>query len=138
MPGDIAIAGDLARMLGRRVGAPRSHIEQLGQKMVGTMTRILLVEDHAIVRSGIRALLESSGMEVVGEAADGLEAVRLANEMSPDLILMDVAMPRVNGIEAAREILSVHPESRIIMLSMHSDEEYVFEAMRAGVAGSVL
>src|SRR2546421_3074347 len=105
---------------------------------IRTMTRILLVEDHALVRSGIRALLEKEGMEIVGEAADGLEAVRVAADSEPDLILMDVAMPRVNGIEAAREILGARPESRIIMLSMHSDEEYVYEALRAGVAGYVL
>jgi DNA-binding NarL/FixJ family response regulator len=103
-----------------------------------TLTRILIVDDHAIVRSGIRALLETSGMEIVGEASDGLEAVRVAAESQPDLILMDVAMPKANGIQAAREILNARPESRIIMLSMHSDEEYVYEALRAGVAGYVL
>src|SRR4029078_11681294 len=103
-----------------------------------TLTRILIVDDHAIVRSGIRALLETSGMEIVGEASDGLEAVRVAAEAQPDLILMDVAMPKANGIQAARENLTARPGALIIMLSMHSEEEYVYEALRAGVAGYVL
>jgi DNA-binding NarL/FixJ family response regulator len=103
-----------------------------------TTTRILLAEDHVMVRAGIRALLESSKMQVVGEASDGLEAVRLAEEVSPELILLDVAMPKLNGIEAAREILALNSDAKIIMLSMHADEQYVYEALRAGVRGYVL
>jgi len=100
--------------------------------------RIVLAEDHTLVRTGIRALLESAKMQVVGEASDGLEAVQLAAEKKPDLMLLDVAMPRLNGIETAREILSQNPDQPIIMLSMHADEQYVYEALRAGVKGYVL
>ena|ERR1051326_2435608 len=102
------------------------------------MTRILLAEDHALVRTGVRALLEAARMQVVGEAADGFEAVRMAAETSPDLILLDVAMPRLNGIQAAREIIAANPNQRILMLTMHSDDQYVYEALKAGVAGYVL
>jgi DNA-binding NarL/FixJ family response regulator len=105
---------------------------------VASMTRVLLAEDHAMVRSGIRALLESVNMEVVGEASDGHEALRLAGETSPDVVLLDVAMPRLNGIEAARQIMEAHPKCKIIMLSMHADEQYVYEALRAGVNGYVV
>jgi DNA-binding NarL/FixJ family response regulator len=102
------------------------------------MTRILLAEDHALVRSGMRALLESAKMEVVAEASHGLDAVALAEQLTPDVILMDVAMPTQNGIEAARAILAKRPEQRVIMLSMHAEEQYVYEALRAGAAGYVL
>jgi DNA-binding NarL/FixJ family response regulator len=102
------------------------------------MTRILLAEDHGLVRSGIRALLESAKMEVVAEASHGLEAVTLAEQLTPDVILMDVAMPTQNGIEATRAILAKNPGQRIIMLSMHAEEQYVYEALRAGAAGYVL
>jgi DNA-binding NarL/FixJ family response regulator len=103
-------------------------------------TRVLLVEDHTLVRMGIRALLSSAGkeVEVVGEAGNGRDAVELCRTLNPDLVLMDVAMPELNGIEAARQILGQQPEVRIIMLSMHATRQHIFESLKAGVRGYVL
>jgi DNA-binding NarL/FixJ family response regulator len=100
--------------------------------------RVLLAEDHTMVRSGVRALLEGARLEVVGEAADGREAIRLAASLRPDLIVLDVAMPLMNGIEAAREIRGADGKVGIIVLSMHGDRAYVTEALRAGASGYVL
>jgi DNA-binding NarL/FixJ family response regulator len=102
-------------------------------------TTILLVEDHRLVRSGIRSLLESSGeLRIVGEAANGREAVERTRELQPMLVLMDAAMPDLNGIEATRQIRSQCPDSKVLILSMHSDQQYVFEALKAGACGYVL
>ena len=102
------------------------------------MKRIVLVDDHAIMRDGLRAILTERGFEVVGEAADGLEAIRLAEALNPDLIVMDISMPTLNGIDAAREILKVSPEAKIIVLSMFVERRYVLACLRAGVAGYVV
>jgi two-component system response regulator NreC len=101
---------------------------------------VLLVEDHTLVRSGIRALLEKAepNLTVVGEADDGKSAVELTSQLRPQLVLMDVAMPGLNGIEAARQIRTAHPEVRILMLSMHDDPQYVDESRRSGANGYVL
>ena len=100
--------------------------------------RVLLVDDHTLLRSGVRALLEAAQVEVVGEAGDGAEAATLAAQTSPDVILMDVGMPNLNGIEGVRRIRAELPHARILMLSMHADEQYVFESLRSGAAGYVL
>lgn len=101
--------------------------------------RILLADDHALVRAGIRSLLESlPDVEVVGEAADGHEALRLMGELRPDIALMDVSMPNLNGLEAALRAARDHPHVRIVILSMHADDAYVREALRAGAAGYLL
>jgi two-component system response regulator NreC len=101
--------------------------------------RTLLAEDHTLVRSGIRALLEGSKeVQVVGEAAEGRQAVDLARQLQPELVLMDIAMPELNGIEAARQIRATMPDVRVIMLSMYSDQQYVFESLKAGANGYVL
>ena len=100
--------------------------------------RLLLVEDLMLTRTGFRALLESSEeVEVIGEAANGREAIKQARKLNPDLILMDVAMPELNGIEAARQIRDAQPDIRIIMVSMHTDRQYIFESLRAGASGYV-
>jgi DNA-binding NarL/FixJ family response regulator len=101
--------------------------------------RVVLAEDHALVRSGIRALLEGSAqIAVVGEASNGRQAVDMSREMLPQLVLMDVAMPGLNGIEAARQIRAAQPEVRVLMLSMHEDHQYVFESLKSGANGYVL
>lgn len=101
--------------------------------------RVLIADDHGIVRGGLRLLLERQpDIAVVGEAADGVEAVERALELRPDLCVLDVAMPRMTGLEATREIRAHAPEIAVLVLSMHDDERYVFEALRAGAAGYVL
>ena len=103
------------------------------------MIRILIADDHTVVRDGLRALLERQpDMEVVAEAGDGRECVQLAEKHLPDLIMMDVAMPEMNGIEAARRILASTTATAIVMLSMHQDESYVLRSLRAGAKGYLL
>jgi DNA-binding NarL/FixJ family response regulator len=104
----------------------------------GTALRILLADDHQIVRQGIQALLEREGFSVVGKASDGLEAVRLAHQFRPDLAVLDLAMPLLNGIAVAREILRDCPETRPILLTMYTEDTYVLEALRAGIRGYIL
>ena len=102
------------------------------------MPRVVLADNHALVRQGLRALLEAEGLQVVGEAADGLEAVRLAESLHPDVALLDVGMPLLNGIDAAREIQRVSRSTRTTLLTRHDEDQYVTEALRAGVKGYVL
>jgi len=101
--------------------------------------RILIADDHAIVRQGLKSLIESHGdMEVVGEAEDGQTAVRLAQELSPDVIVMDVTMPDMNGVEATRQVRQQNPNIKVVVLSMHPDKHIVRESLRAGALGYVL
>jgi DNA-binding NarL/FixJ family response regulator len=101
--------------------------------------RILLADDHEVVRDGVRALLEKQAdMAVVGEAADGRQAAELAEDLHPDVIVMDVGMPNLNGIDATRRILSAHPQIGVVMLSMHQDESYVLRSLKAGAKGYLL
>jgi two-component system, NarL family, response regulator NreC len=101
--------------------------------------RLLLADDHGIVRKGLRFLIEREpGMEVIGEAADGREAVRLAAQLTPQVVIMDIAMPLLNGIEAASQIVKNDPRAGVIMLSMHSDEDYLLSALTAGAKGYLL
>jgi DNA-binding NarL/FixJ family response regulator len=102
------------------------------------MIKVLLVDDMTLTRSGIRALLEDSGeVEVIGEAGNGREAIKQARKLNPAVILMDVTMPELNGIEATRQIHEAQPDIRILMLSIHTDSQYLFESLRAGAAGYV-
>lgn len=101
--------------------------------------RVLLADDHAVVRKGLRFLLERHAeVEVVGEAADGREAVRLAEELKPSVVVMDIGMPQLNGIEAAAQIVKRHPQAGVIMLSVHSDETYLLRALSVGAKGYLL
>ena len=101
--------------------------------------RILLADDHALVRRGIRLILDSNpGLKVVAEASDGREAVDLLRSSEIDLAILDIAMPRMTGLQAARELSSRHPDLRILMLTMYDNEQYFFQALRAGAAGYVL
>lgn len=101
--------------------------------------RVLLVDDHVLVRAGIRALVEAiPGSVIVGEASHGREALAMARKHSPDLVIMDISMPELNGIETTEAMLAVLPRTRVLILSMHAAEEFVRRAMRAGASGYVL
>ena len=103
------------------------------------MTTILLADDHRIVRQGLRALLEAEpDFSLVGETGDGLEAIQLAERLQPDIIVLDLMMPGISGLEATRQIGDNCPQTRIIILSMHADEAYVLETLRNGASGYVL
>lgn len=104
-----------------------------------TKRKIVIAEDHTILRAGLRALLASqNGLEVIGEAGDGREAIRKVDTLQPDLLLIDLSMPKLNGIDAIREIKSQHPEIKIIVLTVHKSDEYIIAALRAGANGYML
>ncbi|MBV8845730.1 MAG: response regulator transcription factor [Bryobacterales bacterium] len=104
-----------------------------------TQTRILLADDHTVMRNGLRLLLERQpNLTVVAEAADGREAVAMAAEQHPDVVIMDIAMPHLNGVEAARQIVNQKPETAVAILSMHSDESYVIRSLKAGARAYLL
>src|ERR1700739_4820781 len=103
------------------------------------MIRVLLADDHAMVRKGFRLILEAQpDMEIAGEAGNGREAVELAEKLHPDVVVMDVAMPELNGIEATRRLAASSPHTRVLALSMHKDSVYVREILRAGARGYLL
>jgi two-component system response regulator NreC len=100
--------------------------------------RILLADDHKIVRQGLSALLEGQGFQVVGESDDGQDAVRLAEKLRPDVAVLDIGMPILNGIDAAKEIARVSPRTRTVLLTMYTEESYVLSSLRAGARGYLL
>jgi two-component system response regulator NreC len=112
--------------------------DKVGLRLM-TRTKVLIADDHALIRSGLRVLLErESEFEVVAEAADGYEAIERAEQSKPEVALLDVGMPRLNGIDAAQQISEKLPSVRVIILSMHSDEGYVLRALKAGAKGYLL
>ena len=103
------------------------------------MISVLLAEDHGIVRKGLRSLLESeAGIEVIGEAEEGRQAVQMAGQLLPDVVLMDISMPGLNGMEATRQIKKRFPEVNVVVLSRHANKEYVVQTLRAGASGYVV
>lgn len=102
-------------------------------------TRVLLVDDHVVVRQGLKALFaDETDIEVIGEASNGREALEFLENWEPDVVLMDISMPGLNGIEATRQIQQRHPGVKVVVLSMHANEEYVFQVLQAGASGYVL
>jgi DNA-binding NarL/FixJ family response regulator len=100
--------------------------------------RILLADDHVVVRQGLKALLEQAGLTVVGEASDGHEAVRLARQLRPNAAVLDLAMPRLNGLDAAREIMQAVPTTATILLTLYTEDHHVLAALRAGISAYVV
>ncbi len=101
-------------------------------------TRVLLVDDHAVVRAGLRMLLAADAeLEIIGEAENGAQGIQRADELQPDVVLMDISMPDMNGIEATRRIKAQHPEIAVLALTMHEDDQYFFEMLAAGASGYV-
>jgi DNA-binding NarL/FixJ family response regulator len=100
--------------------------------------RVLLADDHQIVRQGLRGILVAAGHEVIGEASDGREALKLARTLNPDIAVLDLSMPLLNGLDAAREMRRLAPDIKIILLTMYTDKGYVLQALRAGARGYVL
>ena len=100
--------------------------------------RVVLADDHAIVRQGIKAGLEMEGFEVVGEASNGQEAIQLCVNLQPEVAVLDITMPLLNGIDATREISKVAKKTKVILLTMHADDEYVLQGLRAGIMGYLL
>jgi DNA-binding NarL/FixJ family response regulator len=98
---------------------------------------ILLVDDHPVVRQGLRVLLERERFEILGEASDGLEAIAMSGRLQPDVVVLDLAMPGLNGLGAARDIAKNSPRSKIVMLTMYTEEHHILEALRAGVKACV-
>jgi len=103
------------------------------------MISVLLADDHAVVRDGLRALLEAQAdIEVVGDAANGREVLRLAQQLHPDVVVMDIAMPELNGVEATQQMHDAYPSTQVLILSMHSTTEHIFRALQAGARGYLL
>ena len=106
------------------------HSEPAGRNI-----RLLLADDHTMLREALRRAMEAAGLDVIGEAADGEEAIRLTAELSPDVVLMDVSMPVLDGVEATRQIHRDHPDVSVLMLTMHADADVLTRALSAGAVG---
>jgi DNA-binding NarL/FixJ family response regulator len=121
------------------MGTPNCEkIELLSLSGENVTIRILLADDHAMVRRGLRMVLESGGFEVAVEASNGLEALDLCQSVRPDVAVLDISMPLLNGLDAAAEILKRHPKTKVILLTAHRQERYVAEGLRQGVTGYLL
>ena len=117
-------------------GNQRNHKDpRLGEQVP---LRVLLADDHILVRDGIKVTLEANGLSIVGEASEGREAVKMVRDLKPDVAVFDVSMPGLNGVDAARIALKENPGTKVVLLTVHTENEYVDEALRAGVSGYVL
>lgn len=115
------------------------HDWQNQSRAMNNAIRILLCDDHLLIRASLKSLIgEFPGIEVVGEAGDGREALEHVAKLRPNVVVMDIAMPGLNGLEATRRLVKDHPQVRVVMLSMHADESHVLQALRAGASGYVL
>src|SRR5215831_2679510 len=97
--------------------------------------QVVLADDHEIVRQGLRVLLEREGFQVVGEASDGREAMKLCEARHPEVAILDLSMPLLNGVDAAREIIKANPRTKVVLLTMHTEDHLILESLRAGVTG---
>jgi len=114
-------------------------METQNKSGISTKIRILLVDDHTILRAGLKMMLNAQpDMDVIGEAQDGRQAIQESQRLRPDIVLMDITMPDMNGIEATRQIKKVSSDIKILILTMHENDEYVFQALRAGASGYIL
>src|SRR3954469_6820306 len=135
-PRDARARGADRRDIAHRAGHHRRYARHIGDAMT---TRIMLADDHAVVRRGLRLVLEGEpDLRVVAEAGDGAEAVQRGLDPGVDLAVLDISMPRMTGLQAARELTSRRSDLRVLILSMHDNEQYLFEALRAGASGYVL
>lgn len=107
-------------------------------RVSGQRMRLLLADDHVMVRQGLRAILNQEGFEVIGEATDGLEAVKGCEALGPDVAVLDISMPVLNGVDAARQIKKARPKTKIILLTMYTGDRFILQSLRAGVSGYVL
>jgi two-component system response regulator NreC len=118
---------------------PTASIESAATATHGDKIRVLLADDHTILRAGLKMMLNiQPDIEVIGEASDGKQAIAEAQRLSPDVILMDITMPECNGIEATRQVKRILPDTRVLVLTMHENEEYLFQVLRAGASGYIL
>jgi two-component system, NarL family, response regulator NreC len=113
-------------------------VESIGKQQLHRALRVVLADPHAILRDGLRAILKEDNIEIVGEASDGLQAVKMCAQLSPDVALLEISMPLLNGIDAAREIRKISPSTNVVILTMHAEDRYVLAALRAGVSGYVV
>lgn len=100
--------------------------------------RLIVAEDHQVVRQGLAALLQQEGFDIIGEASDGREAVKVCRDRSPDVAILDISMPMLNGIDAAREIIKENPRIKTVLLTQHTEDHFVLDALRAGIRGYVM
>ena len=121
---------------GRRLD--RANTNDAKSEPVALPFRVVLADDHHLLRQGVRALLEANGLTVVGEAGDGREAIRIVQETQPDFAVLDVMMPLLNGLDVVREIRRVSPQTKSLLLTMHTDDSFVMESLRVGVKGYLL
>lgn len=121
---------------GRRLD--RANTSDIKKEPAPLPFRVVLADDHHLLRQGVKALLEANGLTVVGEAGDGREAIRIAQQTQPDFAVVDVMMPLLNGLDVVREIRRVSPQTKSLLLTMHTDDSFVMESLRVGVKGYLL